>query len=70
MVTILLQYVNKQIKEKIQGLQIFHRNSHIVQLYHMLATEKTVYRILDAVVIRDLFTQEGNVDFNTLVILD
>ena len=31
MVTILLQYLNKQIKEKIQGLQIFDRNSHIVQ---------------------------------------
>ena len=64
----ILQYVNKQIKEKIQGLQIFDRNSHIVQL--LFAIEKTVYRILDAVVIRDLFTQEGNVDFNTLVILD
>ena len=68
MVTIILQYVNKQIKEKIQGLQIFDRNSRIVQL--LFATEKIVYRILDAVVIRDLFTQEGNVDFNTLVILD
>ena len=68
MVTIILQYVNKQIKEKIQGLQIFDRNSHIVQL--LFATEKTVYRILDALVIRDLFTQEGNVDLNTLVILD
>ena len=68
MVTILLQYVNKQIKEKIQGLQIFDRNSNIVQL--LFATKKTVYRIFDAVVIRDLFTQGENVDFNTLVILD
>ena len=64
----ILQYVNKQIKEKIQGLQIFDRNSHTFQL--LFTAEKTVYRILDAVVIRDLFKQEGNVDFNTLVILD
>ena len=39
MVTILLQYVNKQIKEKIQGLQIFDRNSHIVQLLYVCYRE-------------------------------
>ena len=69
MVTILLQYVNKQIKEKFKDYR-FLIEIAILFNYYMFASEKTVYRIFDAVVIRDLFTQEENVDFNTLVILD
>ena len=64
------QYVNKQIKGRIQGLFCFDPNSHNVQLLWCLLREKIVYRIYDALLIRILFTQEGNVNFNTSMILD
>ena len=67
---IVWQYVNKQIKGRIQGLLFFDPNSHNFQLLWCLLREKIVYGVYDALVNPTLFTQDGNVNFNTSMILD
>ena len=67
--TILWQYVNKQIMEKIQGLKNFDQNSHDVQLLYVCCLENCLSSIRCSGNHKFVYIR-GNVDFNIFVILD